>query len=222
MVMACDKLSDNPLFYLKGTHPRYMKFDFRNTEIKNQNGGTDATALPSSLLAINHWFLKWRHVARLSPFKATFLAKMRRRRTFWTWVFCNTKNQVWSSCFVIVGNSLARTAIECSKEVYPNVLLVVFCRFWKFSIALLCIVLEECRGTALGKKAARLSFLRHRCNASEPDAAGISRTYPCAYGTRNLCQQRMRKCRRVEISGIKMYSGECQRCQAGSPASAEA
>ena len=34
-------------------------------------------------------------------------------------------------------------------------LLVVFCRFWKFPIALLCIVLEECRGTALGWKAAR-------------------------------------------------------------------
>ena len=32
---------------------------------------------------------------------------------------------------------------------------------------------------------ARWSFLRHRCNAPEPDAAGISRTYPCAYCTRN-------------------------------------
>ena len=30
-----------------------------------------------------------------------------------------------------------------------------FCCFWKFSIASLCIVLEECRGTAPGKKAAR-------------------------------------------------------------------
>ena len=42
------------VYSFKGTHLRYMKFDFCNTEIKNQNGGTDATTLPSSLSAINH------------------------------------------------------------------------------------------------------------------------------------------------------------------------
>ena len=69
--MKSDTKSLNEIWHeeFKGTHPRYMKFDFCNTEIKNQNGSTDAIALPSSLSAINHWFLKWRHVARMCPLK---------------------------------------------------------------------------------------------------------------------------------------------------------
>ena len=113
----------------------------------------------------------------------------------------------------MVDNPLARTAIECSKEVYPNVLLplVVFLLFLEvfdsFAVHSFGRMSRDCSGQ---ESRARWSFIRHRCNAPEPDAAGISRTYPCAYGTRNLCQQRMRKRWRVEISGIKMYSGECR------------
>ena len=50
-------------------------------------------------------------------------------------------------------------------EFYLSVLLPLSCfffyRFWKFSIALLCIVLEECRGTALGKKSACAGVFFH-------------------------------------------------------------
>ena len=136
------------------------------------------------------WWLKTRHFIGVA-FKATFPAKLRQRRTFWTWFFCNTNNQVWRFCFVIVNNPLARTAMECSKEVYLNVLLPVSCFllflevFDSFAVHSFGRMSRDYSGQ---ESRTRWSFLRHRCNALEPDAAGISRTYPCAYRTRNLCQ----------------------------------
>ena len=76
-------------------------------------------------------------------------------------------------------------------------LLVVFCYFWKFSIALLDIVLEEYRGTALGKKAARAGvFFDTDVMRRSRMPAGISRRCKSAAG--------------LIFSGIKMYSGECR------------
>ena len=90
-------------------------------------------------------------------------------------------------------------------------LLVVFCCFRKFSIALLCIVLEECRGTALGKKAARAGVF------FDTDVMRQIRMQPAS-----LEHARVRAVREIfassgcksagalRFSGIKMYSGECR------------
>ena len=72
---------------LKGHICASWKFDFWKAEIKSPNGSTDATALPSSLSAINHWFLKRRHVARIFPFKTlvnTYFI-VAGKRTVFTW-----------------------------------------------------------------------------------------------------------------------------------------
>ena len=96
---------------------------------------------------------------------------------------------------------------------YPNVLLLLNCflLFLEVFKALLCIVLEECRGTALGKKAARAGVFfdtdvtcRSRMQLSSVEHTRV-RTVREIFASSGC-----KGAGALRFSGIKMYSGECR------------